>query len=529
MKHTYKNIRFWIRPQVLAPLVISIGMAGLGVWFLLPGFAATSYCGSVSDSGKMNFKVCISSSNNNLSNTMTAQALVAGVTPTGNLMTVQKCSSTAESTCTNVFYDGSTWAKTSSNTWSIHSPDTAPLGSNPYYRACSYIDDSSGYKGGGCSPIVTNASLKTATPPPSPTPAPAPAPKPAPAPAPKPAPAPAPKTTIKSPSATSRPKQTIIVPTQSSTPAAPTITRDGSVTITAGTVSVSLKIPVNNAAKVHLNYGTDAYVLDLSTKDQPVSGSDLTVTLTGLHPSTQYTYNIVRTGADGKAVTSPDASFSTLGFDYTLTFTSHNKGVAGLAATLKQIKKSGTSDSKGNILFHDVPPGTYTVAFTYHGQATSKTITIDPSIIDTDVADGPAVATAKATINLDAISQPVSSKSSSHTGATIVAILLVLLALLCLGGFGVWLFLRRSSNQSYSPIDYTINDTGPLPPPSVPVPAAPTVPPPLYPYAPAPPAAQADGMHTGESLRDLVVKDMARKSMEQQQQNGQNNDQFPHP
>lgn len=320
---------------------------------------------------------------------------------------------------------------------------------------------------------------------------PAPTPAPAPAPAPKPAPAPAPAP-------------------------APKVSSSSDAVITAGTLSATAKIPAGNAAQIRIRYGSDPTRLDQQTADQPVSGTETTVLLSGLKPATIYSYQIIRADSRGIQSTSATNTFETLGFVVSLHFVDgHNQGIQGISATLNSQNKKKTSDDQGNLQFTGVPEGTHTVAYTYRDQRFTRKITVSKSSVTPADASAVSVATVDFTIDVQETAAKA-AESSKEDGGPLGLIITLALILLAMVLVAVALIRKR---RSYYYDDIPFEEPAPLLPEyrSQPLPPAPAAP-----SGPTPVPGSPDAAHTGVSLKQMVMRSMAeearRRAAEQDQQ-----------
>ncbi len=269
---------------------------------------------------------------------------------------------------------------------------------------------------------------------------------------------------------------------------------------TAGTLAANIDVPAGGAAKVHINYGTSPLKLDQNTPDQDVTGDKGTVSLTGLDPTTQYTYTIIRSAANGQTTTSAPAAFSTLGFVITLHFVdSQNKGIQGISANLDGQKANKISGNSGNSEFTNISAGDHTVSYTYNDKKFSKKITAGASAVNPTEAASAKVVTLDHTINVQkavGVTEQTPQKSSNLLNALIPIIVILLAFGLVL--FGILRRRRKQQAQSYYE-DF---------------PAAPS--PEYQPVAPAVSrnvsTRQDSAAHMGESLKDMVLRSMAEEA-----------------
>jgi MYXO-CTERM domain-containing protein len=314
---------------------------------------------------------------------------------------------------------------------------------------------------------------------PAPPPAPAPAPAPAPVPAPKPAPSPRPAP---------RPSPPAPAPAPPAIPAA-----DANAVVTAGTLAVQMVIPAGNATKIKIQYGTNPLQQTGTTDEIPTNNADTTVKLTNLEPAATYSYTIIRSNDAGQSVASPTASFKTQGFNVVVRVADKkSKPVKGIPGTIAGTKLKATSDKDGIMRFNNLKSGNYQLGLKYNGQDFKQTLIVNPAGVSTEDAAKPQTAKAEFYINLDNLSTNTGQVTTDKPSP--VPWILAVAGLLIVGA--AWFIRRRRkfSNQ-FDFGSYGASDT-----------PAPYVPPEPgdAPQAPAPPTQP----HMGESLKDMVLKDM---------------------
>lgn len=301
---------------------------------------------------------------------------------------------------------------------------------------------------------------------------------------------------------TATPTPTQAKPTQTTTPtaqqSATTNNGDTDAVVTVGTLAASVAAKADGATSLHINYGTSPIKLDQTTPDQPVSATDpTTVALTGLNPSIDYNYQVVRTYTGGKTTTSSIQSFTTLGYVVAAHFVdSHTKGIQGIKSTLNDGKAIKTSDDNGTVQFSDVPEGTQTIYYAYKNKQYSQRVTVSPDIVSPDQASASHVITLDFTINIEKaadLSAVPSSKNSNST-AIMIGIAVALAALLVVGVIFIRRRKRTSEEEQYENLPTASYQ--PVPPAHA---AAPVV--------PAPTASRP-----GESLKEMVLRTMAEEA-----------------
>lgn len=316
-----------------------------------------------------------------------------------------------------------------------------------------------------------------------------PAPPPAPTPTPTPTPTPAP-----------------IVKYTPSAPPAPSSAADSTSTI--GTSAAGIKIPAGNATKIHLNYGVTSGP-QADTPDQAVSGSDTTITLTGLQAKTPYTYKIVRTNSAGVSATSAETGFTTSGYSVTLHFTDKNgKAVSNIVGNINDANGTQViSDSKGYMSFTDLDAGTYTVTYTYLGKTHTDDFDTSSTAGSPDAAQ-PKVVELTDAINVDAL---LAGQTSTHATKTkrrspVVPVLWALFVLALLGA-AVWFWRRwrrsREIARLYAPIASMSGGMDVIDQHS------------LKEFAKQKPQPGPAPEHMGESLRDMVLQSMQNGAIQQ--------------
>lgn len=164
-------------------------------------------------------------------------------------------------------------------------------------------------------------------------------------------------------------------------------------------------MPTGNAAKIYLLYGNNGLGLAQKTEEITASGSEVQFTLTGLEPSSVYSYQIVRTNSVGQTATSPLVSFATADFTVSVRFV-NNKSVAvpGVNASIKSTQLKGTSDKAGRIQFKGVKPGDYTIAYEYNGKKHDLPIVADAGSVSKEAANATSEANLEYFVNVDKLS-----------------------------------------------------------------------------------------------------------------------------
>lgn len=284
-------------------------------------------------------------------------------------------------------------------------------------------------------------------------------------------------------------------------PAGPPLSSSADGAVTPGTLAAQIKIPAGNAASLRVDYGESPVKLDQSTADQPTNGAETVVTLTGLKPARNYSFQIVRTGSDGKTTTSGLQKFETLGFIIALHFVDNQKkGVQGIPSTISVQDKRVTSDDNGNVQFTAVPEGSHTVAYTYRDEKFTKLVTASSSIVSPAESAAANVVTIDYSINIeegiDKSGSPAKSGGGVSTG---IWIALGILLLAVVGA--VFALIRRGRKRA---ADQYYSDT--------PAPPLPEYTPSSYSPKPLPPNNQQPAEHMGESLKDMVLRSMREEA-----------------
>ncbi|HEX8226368.1 MAG TPA: hypothetical protein VF572_00705 [Candidatus Saccharimonadales bacterium] len=368
----------------------------------------------------------------------------------------------------------------------------------------------------GVVPDVCMPSRPVAPTPPPPAPAPVPAPAPAPTPVPAPAPAPRPSTP------TPRPGTPAPTPSPAAVPA-PSAEADA--TVTAGTLAARITVPAGNASKIRIAYGGNPVVLDKTTEDEQIQGSDLTITLTGLNPSSNYSYQIIRTNSSGQSATSPTTFFVTKGFSVVMHFVNDDSaGIAGVSGEIKSLDHKGSSDEDGLLRFNDVPSGDYEFSYVYEGQTHKQRIHPDAAGVSDEDASKADTAPVHYFINVDRLT--IERKMVTDTPAASPSKLPWILGVASAILLAVIIFIIR--RRRGKPEDYAYYDDlspavpgtpaglppAPVPPAPVPLPPASSEPADIpklskqdmeAPQEPAQP-------HMGESLKEMVLRSMAEEA-----------------
>lgn len=304
----------------------------------------------------------------------------------------------------------------------------------------------------------------------------APAPTPTPTPSPTPPPTPTPKPKPKSGS--------------SSTPATPpSAAADASVT--AGTTVAAIKVPADGATALHLVYN-QAGAPAVTTDDHTASG-DTTITLTGLWPQTAYSFQVVRTNGGG-TVTLPAATFTTAGYNLTLTFTNKaGKPVSGITGTINDTAgTSATSGTAGHVTFTGLPGGVYTVSYKYKGRPYSSAFDTSNAA---DPGTNPEIITLHGTVNVDSLLATPGKvgEGAANTGAGLSVWWWLLPAVLLGAGswFGWRWWRRRNTTAPLATLGTDVIDEHSL-----------------HEFAKHQPAPEPLPEHAGKSLATLVIESM---------------------
>lgn len=273
---------------------------------------------------------------------------------------------------------------------------------------------------------------------------------------------------------------------------------DADAVATAGTLAAQIAVQADGAKSAHINYGISPVRLDQSTRDQPVALTDPTlIAITGLNPSVEYSYQVVRTYPDGKITRSSIENFTTLAYVVAVHFVdNHTQGIQGIRTAISDHARDiKTSNDEGTAQFIGIPEGLHTIYYSYRGIQKSRQITITQDIVSPDQAAAPHVVTLDFTINIEKAADTAAA-AANHTGLGIA----IAVALLVLAAATILLFVRRRKNQQD---DWYDNPPMPDYPPLTPTG-----------NAVAPPPRPA---HTGESLKDMVLRGMAEEAKRKDQ------------
>ncbi len=316
-------------------------------------------------------------------------------------------------------------------------------------------------------------------------------------------------------------------PTKTSTPTTPeavaAATSAADATVTVGTTAVALNVPAGGATSLYLRYGSSAGNLDRSSDIQTLTGDSATVLLTKLDASTTYSYQIVRT-IGTETPTSPNATFTTKGFDIALAFTDHaGKPIPSIKVTLKG-SKDQTTDKSGKVVFKDLADGSYSPIFSYGGQTYSE----DFNTNSAKAEDGTSGVTMSQTVDVSLLSTAKSTAVIVPQKKSGLPTVILVLLLLAAGVFAFWWLLRRKrrrlaaemasaytthASSTPAPAVRTPQQYNPRPIPTAPAAVVATAALKAHKQqSKAMPAPTPAPTHMGESLRDMVIKSMAEEA-----------------
>jgi cell division septation protein DedD len=189
----------------------------------------------------------------------------------------------------------------------------------------------------------------------------------------------------------------------------------------------------------------------------------------------------------------------------TLNFFNNSKEATDVKAALQELNVTATTDKNNQVVFNDVPPGTYTASFNYQGKNYSYTLEVPPSQTGqaTASADGKTLSYTIDLAHLPVAAQPqhtASAQQPAKGGIRIGKLIALFTGLLFMGGVlaVVILFIRRRRSRRKSSHDDILS--APYKPPTVVTPSSHT-PPPHDPH-----------LHTGVSLKEMVLESMRKET-----------------